>query len=234
MAHWFRCMWSSARIDWIVPSWSSTIREDRSALINHTQAELGCATGIGARPIALRSLWLPSRWRHHLNGLKTPPIRRWYRTVLRGEGVALQGLLEYHRKCTLSVQDWFLVNDRLLNPTKSEVLAVGTATQRHTTISAGTVTVAGAHRCRSLTTSARSAYKSTRICCLIRKSMQFADRLNITCHRYDRSVTVCRPETVACALLIHVSTTVNRTFITSARRIFRSYRRYKTISHVMC
>ena len=47
-------------------------------------------------------------------------------------------------KCTSSVQDWFLVNDILLNLTKSEVIAVGTATQRLTTISAGTVTVAGA------------------------------------------------------------------------------------------
>ena len=44
-------------------------------------------------------------------------------------------------KCTSSVQDWFLVNDRLLNPTKLEV---GTATQHHTTISAGMVAVAGA------------------------------------------------------------------------------------------
>ena len=47
-------------------------------------------------------------------------------------------------KCTSSVQDCFLINDLLLNPIKSEVIAVGTATQRHTTISAGTVAVAGA------------------------------------------------------------------------------------------
>ena len=46
-------------------------------------------------------------------------------------------------KCTSSVQDWFLVNDLLLNPTKSEVIAVGTAAQ-HRTTSAGTVAVAGA------------------------------------------------------------------------------------------
>ena len=49
------------------------------------------------------------------------------------------------KKCTSSVQDWFLVNfDLQLNPTKSEVIAVGIATQRRTTISAGTVAVAGA------------------------------------------------------------------------------------------
>ena len=47
-------------------------------------------------------------------------------------------------KCASSVPDWFLVNDLLLNPTKSEVIAVGTATQSRTTISAGTVAVAGA------------------------------------------------------------------------------------------
>ena len=47
-------------------------------------------------------------------------------------------------KCTSSFQDWFLVNNLLLNPTKSEVIAVGTATLRRTGISAGTVTVAGA------------------------------------------------------------------------------------------
>ena len=47
-------------------------------------------------------------------------------------------------KCTSSVQDLFLDNNLLLNPTKSEVIAVGTATQRRTTISTGTVAVAEA------------------------------------------------------------------------------------------
>ena len=61
-------------------------------------AKADCTTGIGARPNALHSLCLPSRWRHHLNGLKTPPVCRRFTTELRGEDVALQGWLEYHRK----------------------------------------------------------------------------------------------------------------------------------------
>ena len=47
-------------------------------------------------------------------------------------------------KCTSSIQNWFIVNDLLLNPTKSEVIAIGTATQRCITISTGTVAVGGA------------------------------------------------------------------------------------------
>ena len=52
--------------------------------------------------------------------------------------------------------------------------------------------------------SVRSAYKSTRICRLMRKSMQFADRVTITPELCDRSVTMCRPiqlKTVACVIV---------------------------------
>ena len=49
------------------------------------------------------------------------------------------------------------------------------------------------HRCRSLTASARSAYKSTRVCRLMHKSMQFADRVTITSELCDRYITICRP-----------------------------------------
>ena len=131
-------------------------------------------------------------------------------------------------KCTSVVQDLFLINDLLLNPTKLDVVAVGTATgatlpsarvrlqslkychpaphyqqrgyrcsrwstatQRRTTISAGTVAIAGA----PLITSARSAYKSTRICRLMREPMQFAGRLtSITAEpTTDPYVIICRP-----------------------------------------
>ena len=93
------------------------------------------------------------------------------------------------------------------------------------------------HRCRSLTTSVRSAYKSTRIFRLMRKSMQFADRVTITSELCDRSVTICRPIQLRQWLVsssVHVFTTVTRSFTTSQRRTFKSYRGYKTISDVLC
>ena len=49
------------------------------------------------------------------------------------------------------------------------------------------------HRCRSLTASARSAYKSTWTCHVMCKSMQSAYRVTITSELCDRTVTICRP-----------------------------------------
>ena len=93
------------------------------------------------------------------------------------------------------------------------------------------------HRRRSLITSAHSAYKLTQICRLMRKSMQFADRVTITSELCDRSVTICRPILLRQWLVpssVHVLTTLTRSFTTSQIRTFRSYRGYKTISHVLC
>ena len=124
-------------------------------------------------------------------------------------------------KCTSSVQDWFLVNDLLLNlihlsqkSLPSELppsAALPSARARWQLLE---------HRCRSLTTSVRSAYKSIRIFRLMRKSMQFADHITITPELCDRSVTICRPILLRQWLVpssMHVLTTVTRFFTTSQR-----------------
>ena len=85
------------------------------------------------------------------------------------------------------------------------------------------------HRCRSLTTSARLVYKSTRICRLMRKSMQSADRVTVTItfELCDRTVTICRsilPRQWLVPSSVRVLTTVTRSFTTSHRRTFKSYR----------
>ena len=115
----------------------------------------------------------------------------------------------------------------------SEDIAVGTATLRRTTMVARWQSLE--HRCRSLTTSVRAAYKSTRICRLMSKSMQFADRVTITPELCYRSLIICRSILLRQWLVpssVHVLTTVTRSFTTSQRRTFKSYRGYKTISHV--
>ena len=216
-AHWFRHMWSSARMDCIVPSWSSAIREDRSALINHTQAGLGHATGIGARPYALHSLCLPvgdvitsMSLKHHQYADDT----QLYFAVRASHYKDDLNIIE---KCTSSV------NDLLLNPTKSEVIAVGTATQRRTTISVGTVAVAGAPLSFVDNIRLLGVQIDSDLSFLMRKSMQFADRITIIPKLCNRSVPICRPILLRQRLVpssVHFLTTITRSFTTSQRRTF--------------
>ena len=46
-------------------------------------------------------------------------------------------------ECTLAVLEWFLLNDLLLNPSKSEMISLGTVTQRRASTDAVTVGFAG-------------------------------------------------------------------------------------------
>ena len=46
-------------------------------------------------------------------------------------------------ECTLAVQEWFLLNDLQLNPSKSEMISLVTVTQRRASTDAGTVGFAG-------------------------------------------------------------------------------------------
>ena len=137
-------------------------------------------------------------------------------------------------KCTSSVQDWFLVNDLLLNPTKSEVIAVETATQRRTTISAGTVAIAGAplsfvDNIRSLSVQINSDLF------LMRKSNQFADRVTITPEICDRSVTICRPILLrlACAIVGSRLDYCNSVHNISNKNIQKLQRIQNNLAHVI-
>ena len=67
-------------------------------------------------------------------------------------------------RATVLRSNWFLVNDLLLNPTKLEVIAVGSATQHRTTISAGTVAVAGAPPSSAALPSVRVRWQSLEHC----------------------------------------------------------------------
>ena len=106
-------------------------------------------------------------------------------------------------KCTSSVQDWFLVNDPLLISTKSEVTAVGTATQRRSTISAGTVTVAGATLL--FVKNIRSLGEQ------IDSDLSFDAQVNAVCRSYNHHIRALRQirnnlstdtaKTVACAII---------------------------------
>ena len=128
-------------------------------------------------------------------------------------------------KCTSSVQDWFLVNDLLLNPTKSEVIAVGTATQRRTIISAGTVTVAGApllfvDNIRSLGVQ-------------IDSNLSFDAQVKAVCRSCNHHIRALRQiRNNLSPSSVHVLTTVTRSFTTSQRRTFKSYTGYKTMCTV--
>ena len=137
-------------------------------------------------------------------------------------------------KCTSSIKDWFLVNDLLLNPTKSEVIAVGTATQRRTTIIAGTVIVAGApllfvNNIRSLGVQ-------------IDTDLSFDAQVNAvcrSCNHYIRALRQIRnnlstdtAKTVACAVDGSRRDYCNSLLHNISKKNIQKLQRIQTISHV--
>ena len=137
-------------------------------------------------------------------------------------------------KCTSSVQDWFLAVTFYLTQLSQKSLpsvlppsaALPSAQIQWQSLD---------HRCHSLTTSTRSAYKSTRICHLMRKSMQFADRVTITPELCDGSVTINlstdAANTVACVIVGSRLDYCNSLLHNISKNI-QKLPGYKTISYV--
>ena len=110
-------------------NWSQFVKI-RSKSSTATLLDLRCSSGFGAGAIIIVYIDLTS-WRSHLELWSwLPSIHWWCTDVQHCQHKALIDVdIKIIETCMLAVQEWFL-ND-LLNPAKSEVIALGTTTVCH-------------------------------------------------------------------------------------------------------